>query len=164
MENFEDELKSELQLSRGFYTDLEHFIMSLVHTYEKIVKVSNDFFAQYGLTETQFNALMCLSDYFHYEGGVLNQKELAERLLIKKASAGTLVDRLCKNGWVEVVPDETDKRAKNVSLTTAGSIKFAEVFEPYYYYLAPLMDGISKGEFMFALKIFHKIRKNIDRL
>ena len=153
------DLIKELHLGRDFYTDLEQFIMSLVLTYEKLIKVSNEFFEKHGLTTTQFNALMSLSDFFHYQGGVLNQKTLADRLLINKASAGTLIDRLAKNGWVEVRASETDKRAKNVYLTKKGGEKYWEVFEPYYYHMAPLMDGISREEFAMAVRIMHRMRK-----
>ena len=163
-EEIEIELIKELHLGRGFYTDLEQFIMSLMLTYEKLIKVSNDFFEKYGLTSTQFNALMSLADFYHYQGGDLNQKDLADRLLINKASAGTLIDRLAKNGWVEVRASETDKRAKNVYLTEEGGEKFRSVFEPYYMYMGPLMEGISREEFAFAVRIMHRIRINAEGL
>jgi MarR family multiple gene transcriptional regulator MgrA len=164
MEKIEKKLLQELNLDREFYTDLEHFVMSLMHTYEKLIKVSNEFFAKYDLTETQFNALMALADHQHYKKSILNQKDLADRLLIKKASAGTLIDRLRKNNWVKIEGSELDKRAKNISLTEEGLQKFNEVFEPYYCYMVPLMDGISKDEFMQALTTMHKVRKNFSKL
>ena len=163
-EDIEKELIEELHLGRGFYTDLEQFIMSLMLTYEKLIKASNDFFEKHGLTSTQFNALMSLSDFYHYQGGVLNQKTLADRLLINKASAGTLIDRLSRNGWVEVKASETDKRAKNVYLTKEGGEKFWDVFEPYYMYMGPLMEGISREEFAMAVRIMHRMRKNAENL
>lgn len=163
-QKLEKELISELNLGRGFYTDLEHLIMSLMHTNEELIKISNEFLNRYNITETQFNALMTLADHYNYHGKALNQKELAERLLIKKASAGTLIDRLSKNGWVKVKPSENDKRAKNVFISETGLKKYEEVFEPYYIFMGPLILDINPIEFSTTLRVMKKLRNNIKNL
>ena len=38
-DDIEKELLNELKLGRGFYTELEHLIMSLMHTNEKIIQI-----------------------------------------------------------------------------------------------------------------------------
>ena len=166
MENskIEKKLINELKLGRGFYTELEHLLMSLMHTNEKLLKTSNEFFQKYEITETQFNALMSLAEYYNYHGKALNQKELADRLLIQKASAGSLIERLRKNGWVKVKPCDNDKRAKNVFITEAGIQKYKEVFEPYYLFMGPLVSGIRPEDFSATLRVLHQLRKNLGHL
>src|SRR5690242_5150438 len=46
--------------------------------------------------------------------------ELAEQAQVAKQTAGFLVDQLAKAGWVERVPDPSDKRARLVRLAARG--------------------------------------------
>lgn len=46
--------------------------------------------------------------------------ELAEQAQVTKQTAGFLVDQLEKAGWVERVPDPTDKRARLVRIAARG--------------------------------------------
>ncbi|GAA3438695.1 MarR family winged helix-turn-helix transcriptional regulator [Kutzneria kofuensis] len=46
--------------------------------------------------------------------------ELAEQAQVTKQTAGFLVDQLVKAGWVERVPDPTDKRARLVRISARG--------------------------------------------
>ena len=162
--NIEKELVKSLNLDRGFYTRLEQLIMSLMHTNERFLKVSKEFFNKFDITETQFNALMAIFDHYNSHGLPLNQKELAEKLLINKASAGTLIDRLLKNKWIRVEPSEEDRRAKNVFLTDLGLSKYKKVFEPYYLFMGPLTSNVSEEEVNKTLETLHKLRLNLSYL
>ena len=46
--------------------------------------------------------------------------ELAEQAQVTKQTAGFLVDQLAKSGWVERVPDPSDKRARLVRVAARG--------------------------------------------
>ncbi|RZS36905.1 DNA-binding MarR family transcriptional regulator [Herbihabitans rhizosphaerae] len=46
--------------------------------------------------------------------------DLAEQAQVTKQTAGFLVDQLERAGWVERVPDPTDKRARLVRVSTRG--------------------------------------------
>ena len=160
-----DNLKEELQLDRDFHTNLEHLLMSMVNTNERILECSTQHLAQFEISPTQFNALMSLFDYQNKnEGKFLNQKELGEKLLINKASAGALIDRLCKRKWVKLIPNPKDGRSKLVKLTDQGHQKFLEAFESYYTHLWPLQDGISNDELITCLRVFKKLRNNTEKL
>lgn len=50
----------------------------------------------------------------------VSQSELAELLEVEKATAGRLIDRLEKNGWLERRPDESDRRIKRIFMTERG--------------------------------------------
>ncbi len=50
----------------------------------------------------------------------VSQSELAELLEVEKATAGRLIDRLEKNGWIERRTDEADRRIKRIYMTERG--------------------------------------------
>jgi len=68
-----------------------------------------------GLTRSQWLVINRL----HRRPGA-TQSELAEMLEVEKATAGRMVDRMEKKGWVERRPDATDRRVNRLFLT-AGS-------------------------------------------
>lgn len=65
-----------------------------------------------GLTRSQWLVLRRL----HRSPGA-SQSELADMMEIEKASAGRLIDRMEKNGWVERRPDDADRRVNRLFLT-----------------------------------------------
>lgn len=66
-----------------------------------------------GLTRAQWLVLARL----HRRPGA-NQSELAEMMEVEKASAGRMIDRLERKGWVERRADPVDRRVNRLFLTT----------------------------------------------
>ncbi|WP_421998874.1 MarR family winged helix-turn-helix transcriptional regulator [Reyranella sp.] len=65
-----------------------------------------------GLTRAQWLVLTRL-----YRRPGASQTELADMLEIDRASAGRMIDRMEKNGWVERRPDGGDRRINRLHLT-----------------------------------------------
>src|SRR5262249_4597355 len=65
-----------------------------------------------GLTRSQWLVMTRL-----YRRPGASQSELAEMLEVEKATAGRLVDRLERNGWVVRRPDAVDRRINRLYLT-----------------------------------------------
>lgn len=65
-----------------------------------------------GLTRAQWLAINRL---YRHPGAT--QSELAEMLEVEKATAGRLVDRLERKGWVERRADDADRRVNRLHLT-----------------------------------------------
>ena len=65
-----------------------------------------------GLTRAQWLVLTRL-----YRRPGQSQTELSEMLEIDRASAGRMIDRMEKNGWVERRPDSGDRRINRLHLT-----------------------------------------------
>lgn len=65
-----------------------------------------------GLTRAQWLVLTRL-----YRRPGASQTQLAEMLEIDRASAGRMIDRMEKNGWVERRPDRVDRRVNRLHLT-----------------------------------------------
>ncbi|NQZ56891.1 MAG: MarR family transcriptional regulator [Lentisphaeraceae bacterium] len=158
--------QSEIYKSRDFHTSLEELIKTLTYTCKKTMKVSNDYLRDFEISETQFNALMVLADYGDYENGDvrLTQCQLAERLAINKAASGTLVKRLQSSGWLRICNLRLDRRACYLELTQAGRDKYQAVFEDYYEYLWPLIEGLEEDDIRVTLKVLGLFRGNIQKL
>lgn len=69
-----------------------------------------------GLTRAQWLVLTRL----HRRPGA-SQSELAEMLEVEKATAGRMIDRLERNGWVERRADATDRRVNRLYLTAEAN-------------------------------------------
>ncbi|MBM3645222.1 MAG: MarR family transcriptional regulator [Alphaproteobacteria bacterium] len=67
---------------------------------------------QSGLTRAQWLVLTRL----HRRPGA-SQTELAEMLEIDRASAGRMIDRMQRKGWIERRPDRADRRINRLHLT-----------------------------------------------
>jgi MarR family transcriptional regulator for hemolysin len=65
-----------------------------------------------GLTRAQW---LVLTRVYRRPG--VSQTELADMLEIDRASAGRMIDRMEKNGWVERRPDAADRRINRLHLT-----------------------------------------------
>ena len=68
----------------------------------------------------QFNCLLVLD-----ERGTLNQKDLAAYLAIRSTSAGELLKKMEKKGWIKKETSPQDKRIQLISLTKEGRAEAA---------------------------------------
>ena len=76
-----------------------------------------------GLTRAQWLVLTRL-----YRRPGSSQTQLAEMLEIDRASAGRMIDRMEKNGWVERRPDRGDRRVNRLHLTDEARRVHAEMW------------------------------------
>ncbi len=78
-----------------------------------------------GLTRSQWLVINRL-----YRRPGATQSELAEMLEVEKATAGRMVDRMEKKGWVERRPDAADRRVNRLHLTAEADmiqVQLAEI-------------------------------------
>ena len=126
-------LKSQIALNREFRGTGEAGFLALVWTWQQLEAAGRAFFPRYGITDVQFNLLMILWDY---RDRPLRQHELAEILVVNRASAGGVIARVERAGWIERQVDPGDTRARLVRLTRGGIAKLEEVKGPYYKLLS----------------------------
>lgn len=93
---------------------LDSFI-KLVRAADSVSSQVNEHLREYGLTVSQFGVLEAL-----YHLGVLNQSDLAQKLLKSTGNLTTVVDNLAKQGLVERRRCTEDRRVVYVHLTDAG--------------------------------------------
>ena len=73
-------------------------------------------------------------------------KDVEKRLSISKSVASNLVKRMEKNGFVELVTSDKDKRYKYVHLTDLGKKKAQDVGHFREAIHEQLLEGISKED------------------
>jgi DNA-binding MarR family transcriptional regulator len=141
-------LKREIALNREFRGRGEAVFLALVRTWQRLENLGREFFPAFGITDAQFNALMILWDYRERP---LRQHELADLLVVNRASAGGVLARLERAGWITRKTDPSDTRARIVQLTRSGVAKLEEVRGPYYRVLGRIFgndDGAALDRFV----------------
>ena len=152
-------LKSEIALNRDFTGLHEAAFLALVWTWERLEELGRVFFAGYGMTSAQFNALMILWDY---RDRTMRQHQLAELLVVNRASMGGVLERMERNGWIIRTVDPEDRRAQRVTLSAAGIAKLNEVREPYSRLLAQIFRDSPKDRLYEPILFFDRMRPRIE--
>jgi DNA-binding MarR family transcriptional regulator len=98
----------------GQYRQLLEFRVRL----RRFDRWSRDAAAEHGLTHAQHQLLLAVRGSATAGGPSIG--EVADALLVKPHTAGELVDRLARQGYVERVRDTEDHRRVRLRLTTAG--------------------------------------------
>jgi DNA-binding MarR family transcriptional regulator len=153
-------LSEEISLNRDFTGLHEAAFLSLAWTWQRLEQLGRMFFPRYGITGAQFNVLMILHDY---HGRAFRQHELAEILVVNRASAGTVLDRMHRSRWIERAPDPQDRRAVLVSLAPAGRKKLKEVKSPYYRLLGDVFGEENARELRASILFFDRLRVRVAR-
>jgi DNA-binding MarR family transcriptional regulator len=71
---------------------------------------------------------------------------LAEKQGVSRATISGLLDGLERDGFVERIAHETDKRQSWAQLTTRGAAKLDEVMPEYYAKVSELMQGYNREQ------------------
>ena len=90
--------------------------MNLVRTADLLVKRIADLVQPFDLTPSSGLLLGILAD----AGAPLPPHQIAERLIISRASVTSLIDSLERRGYVRRSPHATDRRMLLIELTDAG--------------------------------------------
>jgi DNA-binding MarR family transcriptional regulator len=154
-------LKEEVALQRDFTGLNEAAFLSLVWTWQRLERAGRQFFAQHAVTDVQFNVLMVLWDH---RGRSLRQHELADLLVVNRASAGAVLDRMERNGWITRRSDPADRRAICVKINSNGIAKLNEVRPGYYELLAQLFRKDDEPQQRQLLEYFDTLRARLDAI
>jgi DNA-binding MarR family transcriptional regulator len=123
------------------------------------LRVYNQRFRATGLNQSQVTALVHLDRVEE-----LSQTDLASRLGMRKAAAGTLIDGLEGKGLVERRRSREDRRLQLVSITDAGR----EVVEQVDHMAEDLgteyRRGISRDERVQLVSVLRRLRENLRRM
>jgi len=154
-------LAREISLNRSFASLKEAALLSLVWTYQRLEQAGRAFFPPFGITEAQFNVLMILDDY---RDRTFRQHELAEILVVNRASAGSVLERMERNGWIARAPDPEDRRAMRISMTRAGSTKLEEVRGPYYRLMSRIFKQEDERDLRNLVLFCDRLRRGLARV
>jgi len=123
------------------------------------LRVYNGRFRATGLNQSQVAALIHLDRIDE-----LSQTDLAARLGMRKAAAGTLIDGLEGKGLVERERSRDDRRLQLVSITDAGRGVVEEVDRMAEALGTRLRQGISREERNQLVGILQRLRANLREM
>src|SRR5438876_4160158 len=96
-------------LQYDFEKSIGYWIFSAAH---EMSRALNEELAAHGITFRQWEVLAMLS-----LSGEQSQCELAERMRIEAPTLVGVLDRMERDGWIQRIPDESDRRRKLVRPT-----------------------------------------------
>jgi MarR family transcriptional regulator, transcriptional regulator for hemolysin len=130
----------------------------MLHELSRIISVHFDrVMGAHDLTHAQWWALMHI---FQHEGAT--QSEIANIMQLGRASAGSVIERLEKKGWLERRPDPSDNRVKRVYLRDAAVPIFLLMNEEGQRIFKTWMAGIepdAEGKMLAGLR---RIKANAE--
>jgi DNA-binding MarR family transcriptional regulator len=100
-----------------FKSSLQKAVINLIFTSGWLEGKQQNFFKEYGLTMQQFNILRILKGQ---HPKFISGTEIKSRMLDKNSDVSRLLDRLTAKGLINKQTCPNDKRATDVSITTAG--------------------------------------------
>jgi DNA-binding MarR family transcriptional regulator len=112
--------------------------------------------ARYGITRAQWAVLAKVE---RAEG--MKQSELAEQMEMQPITLTRLIDRLCKNGWIERRGDETDRRVNRLYLRKAARPLLGKLSGLRSELTATALEGIGPAEAHRMLAQLEAIKENV---
>lgn len=111
-----------------------------------------------GMSAAQFGVLT----HFCRRGGVETPAQLARAFQVTKGAMTNTVQRLEAQGFVHVMPDETDGRRKLVSLTPEGAAAYERAIAALRPYYVGLREAFTDAEFEAAIPFLKALRIWLD--
>jgi DNA-binding MarR family transcriptional regulator len=154
-------LAREISLNRPFESLHEAALLAYVWTWQRMEQVGREFFERFDLTGAQFDVLMILADH---PGRAFRQHELAQMLLVNRATAGSVLERMDRKGLVARNADPEDRRAMRVTLTRKGQQRLNEVKPHYYALMKKLLDCEDEKSLRQVISFCDRLRNAIAKL
>ncbi|MDA1118215.1 MAG: MarR family transcriptional regulator [Proteobacteria bacterium] len=110
---------------------------------------------RFGTTLPRFDLLSQLER--HPAG--LKMNELSRLLMVTGGNVTGIVDQLVKEGLVERLDDESDRRAWRVRLTRAGDKAFAEMARAHEDWVAELLAGVPRRDSDALMQLLARLKQ-----
>lgn len=108
----------------------------------------------YHLSEGKFCALIVL----HQRGEKgMAPSELAEKVGVTRATISNMLQRMERDGLVDIRPAEQDGRGKIVKLTQTGCDFMEEILPPHYLRVSKLMEKLTEDEQKKLIMLLEKL-------
>ena len=108
----------------------------------------------YHLSEGKFCALIVL----HQRGEKgMAPSELAEKVGVTRATISNMLQRMERDGLVDIRPAEQDGRGKIVNLTQTGCDFMEEILPPHYLRVSKLMEKLTEDEQKKLIMLLEKL-------
>jgi DNA-binding MarR family transcriptional regulator len=150
--------------TRSMSAPTEEAFRELIRTIGLLERVMQPYFAQHGISGSQWGVLRSLH---RAEGeGIpgLRQTDLSERLLVRPPSVTGLLDRLERARLVTRGGSVTDHRAKLVRLTTQGRKLIEQILAGHQAQIEAVMAGLRTSEQSELRRLLRQLRQHLEQL
>ena len=154
-------LQEELGLPVPFDNLAHEALLNVVLTGTLLAKEGNRLLRPLGVTEAQFNVLMLLK--YQSGGDGINQTSLGNMLLVNRSNVTGLIDRLEQVGWVKRTADPSDRRVKQVRLTSNGRRVLERAEKAYVARVEEIMGALSSDEHAQLCAMLERVRSALPR-
>jgi MarR family transcriptional regulator, transcriptional regulator for hemolysin len=125
-------------------------------TTQEISRAMNDELAAHGITSRQWETLAWVSF-----AGELSQSELAERMSIEAPTLVGVLDRMERDGWIQRVPAESDRRKKLIRPTTRVQPLWEKMVQCAHRVRARATRGLTPEQLIELRETLALIRTNL---
>ncbi|OGP50863.1 MAG: MarR family transcriptional regulator [Deltaproteobacteria bacterium RBG_13_43_22] len=133
-------MKNTIQYGKKIDTALSMWV-KLMRAYATFQRKNAEHLKNFGITAAQYAVIECLGHQ-----GPLLMGELCRKMLVSGGNMTVVVDNLEKEGLVERVPSNDDRRAIMVRFTPKGKKIFDESFSKHAGYLTQLAAVLTEEE------------------
>lgn len=117
---------------------------------------------EFGVTTQQWSVLGALSRP-KAEGG-MSVGELSRYLLVSRQNLSGLLNRLERDGYLERVTGEEDRRSRKVRLTKKGEELWAALIDPIHHFYDEALKGMSFDDRLAFIHYISLLQKNMSKL
>jgi DNA-binding MarR family transcriptional regulator len=133
--------------------------LNFIYTYNRIVSSLDKITRKYGITRACINVLTIL----RASGpNGCNQQTLSRLLLVSRANVSGVVERLIRKGFMHRAPDERDRRACVVKISSKGEQLLDSILPQYHSRIAKLYSGLNTAEKKRCNQSMEKLRACLD--
>jgi DNA-binding MarR family transcriptional regulator len=118
----------------------------------------DNFLRRYDLLQGRWWVLILL---MREDSFISSPSKLAEQSGVSRATMTGLLDGLAREGLIQRIVDEKDKRQTQIKLTKKGQQKLDEVMPDYYQRLGQLMSVIDKEQGQALMDVLAKLKRNL---
>ena len=123
---------------------------------QDMARAMNEELAAHGITYRQWETLAWVS-----LAGELSQSELAERMSIEAPTLVGVLDRMERDGWIQRVPAENDRRKKLIRPTERVEPLWAKMVDCAHRVRARAIKGIAPEQLLQLRDVLAQIRSNL---
>ena len=132
--------------------------MNIVRTADLLVKRIADLVQPFGLSPSSALVLGILAD----AGSALPPNQIAERLIISRATVTGLVDSLEKRGYVRRLPHSSDRRMLLIELTESGRRVAHEFRQLVHQHEKEWLAGFNQQEQEQLIASLHRLQSTLS--
>jgi MarR family transcriptional regulator, organic hydroperoxide resistance regulator len=129
---------SETSDPRAEKAEIDRIVQAVIYLYTEMRRVTKDVARELGLTGPQVSAIKILETF-----GDISLSELSDRMSARNSTITGVVDRMERNGLVERIRSEEDRRVTLIRLTPEGARIGRDVPVDSMQILGAALDSLS---------------------